>query len=74
MRRGRLWSAVAGLALVGLELTPLHEPHAHEWWHHLPGFDLVYGVVGCVLIIVISKKLGSAWLQRPESFYGDRPS
>lgn len=44
--------------------------HAHgEAWHAWPGFDLVYGLGGCVLIVWVSKALGRAGIQQPEAFY-----
>ncbi|HXH83432.1 MAG TPA: hypothetical protein VNN07_10940 [Candidatus Tectomicrobia bacterium] len=33
---------------------------------HLPGTSAVAGLVGCGLIVVVSKALGRAGLQRPE--------
>lgn len=36
------------------------------WWHMAPGFQAVYGLIGCVLIVVVAKWLGRWWLQRPE--------
>jgi hypothetical protein len=42
--------------------------------HHLsiegwPAFGSIYGLVSCVLIIVISKFLGKVWLMRREDHY-----
>jgi hypothetical protein len=31
-----------------------------------PGTSGVFGIVGCLLLIAVSKLLGKAWLQRPE--------
>lgn len=31
-----------------------------------PGTWGVFGAVGCAVIVVVSKRLGKAWLQRPE--------
>jgi hypothetical protein len=35
------------------------------------GFGAFYGFVSCVLIIVVSKLLGYAFLNRPEDYYDD---
>lgn len=47
----------------------LGHPHGETWWHHMPGFDLVYGAVGCMAIVIVSKALGKVWLQRRERHY-----
>ena len=41
-------------------------PHA---WDKIPLFYGFFGFVGCVLIIVVSKALGKAFLQKKEDFY-----
>jgi hypothetical protein len=33
---------------------------------HLPGGHALLGAAGCVAIVVVSKALGTWWLQRPE--------
>jgi uncharacterized membrane protein len=35
------------------------------------GFGALYGFVSCVVIIVVSKLLGYAFLYRPENYYDD---
>ncbi|MFC1962219.1 hypothetical protein ACFLWN_04165 [Chloroflexota bacterium] len=34
-----------------------------------PGLFAIFGLVGCLLIIVFSKLLGHYWLQRKEDYY-----
>ncbi|MFQ5898353.1 MAG: hypothetical protein ACE5JN_08915 [Candidatus Methylomirabilia bacterium] len=65
MLRGLLWIAFV-LAAV-LEIFFATPEAALPWWHRTPAFHAVYGVVGCVLIVVVSKALGKFWLQRPEA-------
>jgi hypothetical protein len=36
-----------------------------------PGYGALIGFAGCVVIIVVSKWLGSLFLARPEDFYPD---
>jgi hypothetical protein len=43
--------------------------HPHFWWQKIPIFDVVFGFVGCVLIIIISKWLGHQWLMKKEDYY-----
>jgi hypothetical protein len=40
-------------------------------WHAMPLFDLIFGFIGCAVIIGVSKWLGHTWLQRDETYYGD---
>ncbi|HVR28198.1 MAG TPA: hypothetical protein VMS86_01580 [Thermoanaerobaculia bacterium] len=66
--------AVAGAvaaATVALELAFRHAAHPVYPWHSMPGFDLACGLAGCWVIVVVSKALGRAGLERPEPHYGD---
>jgi hypothetical protein len=47
----------------------LHAEPAHFWFEDLPAFGSIYGLVSCVVIIVVSKLLGKLWLMRPENYY-----
>lgn len=70
----RLWLitlALSGSLIILLDLVYRHHAHAEFWWHVTPAFDLLYGFAGCVGIVLISKWLGHAWLQRDENFYED---
>lgn len=63
-RRLLVGSAVFAAGAAALDLWA--HPHGDTWWHHTPGFDLIFGFAGCALIVVVSKALGKAALQRPE--------
>lgn len=72
MTRGWWLAAAAVLAgSVVLEIAFHDAGHSLYWWHDVPGFDFVYGLAGCAAIVVISKAIGSAWLQRPETYFGE---
>ncbi len=71
MTRGIVACLVAGAGLVAVEMSPLNNAHGTHWWHHLPAFDLAYGLVGSVVIVVVSKVIGSVWLQRRDTYYED---
>lgn len=60
---------IGAAAAASLALDLLAHPHGDTWWHHLAGFDLAYGFLGCAAIVFGSKALGKAWLQRRERFY-----
>jgi hypothetical protein len=59
MRAALAWSIGVAVALVALEWAVARGPHP-------AGLAALAGAVGCVLIVVASKALGKAWLQRPE--------
>jgi hypothetical protein len=70
----RWWAligAAAGAAVVA-EVAAHDAGHAVFPWHAMPGFDLLYGAAGCVAIVVLSKVLGKAWLQRDEDYWETR--
>ncbi len=56
------------LASLALQLFGPGNPHPHAW-DKIPLFYAGYGFVSCVLIIVVSKALGKAFLQQPEDYY-----
>lgn len=70
----RPWLALTGMIVgitAALEIVYRHPGHAAFWWHSTPVFDFLYGLAGCVAIVLISKWLGHAGLQRHEDYYGD---
>jgi len=52
-----------------LVVNVLHLGHPHFRFEEFPGFGSLYGLISCVLIIVVSKLLGKLWLMRPEDYY-----
>ncbi len=63
------WAAVAGTVAVAL---PLVVPVEHHFpWDAVPGFYALFGALGGAAIVVVSKWLGHALLQRPETWYGE---
>ena len=63
----------AGLAVIALTEVAAprlsHAEPAHFWFEDVPAFGSIYGLVSCVLIIVVAKLLGKLWLMRPENYY-----
>jgi hypothetical protein len=63
----------AGLAVIALsEIVAtylFHVEPAHFWFEDIPAFGSIYGLVSCVVIIVVSKLIGKLWLMRPENYY-----
>jgi hypothetical protein len=58
-------------ASIAVDLVFRHHGHAVFWWHAMPAFDLLFGLVGCLGLIVAAKWLGHTWLERPEDYYRD---
>ncbi len=66
------WIALGLLAVASFvtELLTPHDPaHAAHWWNTIPGFYALFGFIGCVAIIVLSKWIGMLLLQRREEYY-----
>ena len=71
--RIKRWCYV-GLAAVALAewILPrmFHGDHLpHFPFESLPAWGSVYGLASCVAIIVVSKRIGKAWLMRREDYY-----
>jgi len=68
----RICCAVLAL-LVLLDAIPgiVDKEHAHTGLEHLPGFWSVFGFVGCVAIILVSKWYGHAGIMKPEDYYDE---
>lgn len=68
----RLAFGVFGVAAVFVVAAEFILPVGHgeaNWWDLVPAFYALFGFVSCVLIVVASKALGKAWLQRKEDYY-----
>lgn len=49
-----------------------HHEAEGAWWHHVAGFYIILGFVGCMAFILVSKWLGKHFLQRDEQYYEKR--
>lgn len=61
------WVALALLALASVAAQ--FSAEAHYAWERIPAFFAIYGFVGCLLIIYVSKWVGKRFLQRDEDYY-----
>jgi hypothetical protein len=69
-----VWISCAVLALVVvLDAIPavVDKEHAHTAPEHWPVFWAVFGFVGCVLIIILSKWYGHLGIMTREDYYED---
>jgi hypothetical protein len=67
MRDRVTWILVGGLVLLVLA-EALFFPYEHPVfpWHHMPGYSAAIGLIFAVVIVLLSKALGSWFLQRPD--------
>lgn len=64
------YGALAAIAVGEIAVPRLFDSdHAHFWFEDLLAWGSLYGLISCVLIIVVSKLLGKLWLSRPENYY-----
>ncbi len=64
-----LVTILIALALSVLVDLPFSDGHGDFAWSNILGFFALFGLIGCVAIILISKWLGHHWLQRKEDYY-----
>lgn len=67
-KRGLLVCISVLVVLILLEVFFVHH-HVHYFWHGMIGFDVLYGVLGCFILIAIPKGLGKLFIQRDENYY-----
>ena len=70
-RRILAWIMCGVLALLVILDFVIPSGYDRFWWESVSGFGAVYGFISCALIIVVSKALGKAFLNRPEDYYDD---
>jgi hypothetical protein len=71
VKRGWALAGLVAAASVAVEVAFRDAAHPVHGWHAVPGLDLPFGLLGCAVIVVVSKALGAAALQRPEAADGD---
>ena len=68
MTRARWWVVAALVALTLAVERVVH--HEYDYWFTgIPGFWVLFGFVGCVAIIYLSKWFGKGVVQRDEDYY-----
>ena len=71
LKRVGIVSLIVFVVLEILVVNVLHLGHPHFDFEKLPAFGSLYGLISCVLIVVVSKLLGKMWLMRREDYYDD---
>jgi hypothetical protein len=73
-KRKLMWLSLAALLVLDLlDTIPLivDKKHAHTSVEVMPAFWSLFGFIGCVLIIRISKWFGHAGIMQREDYYDD---
>lgn len=68
--KNKYWFILILLTFVSIAVELL-APHYEHWWNRVPAFFAVFGFIGCVLIIFVSKALGRLFIQKKEEYYND---
>ncbi|MCD6193034.1 MAG: hypothetical protein DRJ11_02595 [Candidatus Aminicenantes bacterium] len=68
MKRIVWLAAVAGFSMIYFEMKGFHEIEA-GWWLKIPGFFIIFGFLGCLLLLIVAKVLGRAGLLQDEDYY-----
>ena len=65
------WIVLLLLTILSLmaEFTMTHDPKHHHWWSSIPLFWIIFGFVGCTVIVFVAKTLGKLWLSKKEDYY-----
>lgn len=45
------------------------DSHGHYAWSGIPAFYALFGLIGCVTVVLIAKWLGHHWLQKKDDYY-----
>lgn len=57
--------------LILIDALWVDKEHAHTRAEHLPGFWSLFGLVGCIVIILASKAFGHAGIMTREDYYDE---
>lgn len=57
--------------LVLVDALLVDKEHAHTWIERLPGFWTLFGLVGCILLIILSKWFGHLGIMTREDYYDE---
>jgi hypothetical protein len=59
------------VVLVLLDAIPaiVDKEHAHTAAEHVPAFWAAFGLLGCLLLVILSKTFGHLFVSRSEDYY-----
>jgi hypothetical protein len=61
------------IVLVLLDAVPaiVDKEHAHTVAEHIPAFWSVFGLLGCLLLVIVSKTFGHLFVSTREDYYDE---
>ncbi len=62
----------AAILIIVVALDFYHPGGAHEvhfWWQKIPGFDAIFGFLGCFFLMLFAKKVIYPLFSREEDYY-----
>lgn len=65
------YAVLALLVLVDAMPFLVNKDKAHTSIETLPGFWAAFGLLGCIFLIIASKKFGAIGIVKPEDYYHD---
>ena len=70
-RKALRWVCYAALAACVIASALVDTSHVHTEVEKIPGFWAAFGLIGCIIIIEVSKFIGSLGLMKEEDYYDD---
>lgn len=63
--------AVLSVASIVASLTMHHEPAHSNFWDTFPVFWAVFGLLGCILLVIIAKYILAPIIYKKEDYYNE---
>ncbi len=63
--------ALAGLLALDAIPAVVDKEHAHTAAEHLPAFWAVFGLLGCLALVIFAKSFGRAGVTKREDYYDE---
>ncbi len=61
--------AIVAMAAATIVEALFAHPHHSNFWDVTPGFDILFGLVGCAALIIVAKIIVAPLIQKDEDYY-----
>lgn len=61
--------AIVAMAAATIVEALFAHPHHSNFWDVTPGFDILFGLVGCAALIILAKIIVAPLIQKGEDYY-----
>ena len=61
--------AIVAMAAATIVEALFAHPHYSNFWDVIPGFDILFGLVGCAALIIVAKIIVAPLIQKDENYY-----